>query len=203
MTPFLATGHGRSGTLWTSQFFACLGFPTLHEGQFSPHRHGPLEWNEVSWLAVPFLGDIDSSVPLLRVVRNPYQAVISGMQLTMQNEKMGTPFDQFLAEYGPEIVAPDDKLGRIIRWVTMWDAPIDDHPHRVIRPDTDIPEDLRRTVHYATGSDMSLHAVTRVKRQLGDRINARKRKVGVTRQQINRHPDGWRVRERAERFGYV
>lgn len=203
MTPFIATGHGRSGTLWTSQFFACLGFPTLHEGQYSPTHHGPLVWNEVSWLAVPFLDDIDTSVPLLRVVRNPYQAVMSGMQLNMQNEKRGTPFDTFLADHSPEIVEPNDKLGRIIRWVTMWDAPIDDRPHRVIRPDTDTSKDLQRIVTYATGSGMSIHAIDRVKRQLGDKINARKRTVGITRQQIKRHPDGWRVQERAKRFGYV
>lgn len=203
MTLFLGTGCGRSGTLWTAQFFTGLGFNTLHERQFGPQRQRKFLESEVSWLAMPFLSDLPEKTRLLRVVRDPYAAVISGMQMEFQQRKCGTEFDRFLMLHRPDIVEPHDKLGRIIRWVSMWDAPMDALPHRVIRPDTDPLDRLGELVEYATGEIVSHTRVVRVCAELGDRVNTKTRTVSITREDIDAHPEGWRIKQRAKRFGYV
>lgn len=204
MTLFLGTGCGRSGTLWVAEFFTRIGFPTRHEQQFGPDEQQPFTTSEVSWLAVPYLSEIAGTVRLLRVIRDPYAVVMSGMQLDFQEYRTETDFDRFLAKHRPDIVEPDDKLSRIIRWVADWDAPLDQVPHTVIRPDADPLDRLGEIVEYATGALVMHGRVTRACAELGDAVNTKPRtRPVVTRDDIMRHPEGWKIRERAERFGYV
>jgi hypothetical protein len=202
--PFLGTGHGRSGTLWTAKFFTNIGFPTYHERQFSPVRSLELAHSEVSWLAVPFLSSLPAGTKVLRVVRNPYDAVVSGMQMDFQQRPGKTSFDRFMEEHRPDIAASADKLTRIIRWVAMWDSPVDEIPHEVIRPDVDTLDRLGEVVEYVTGVSVPQEYTARVCHQLGSKINTKTvRKDPTTRKDIDGHPEGWRIRERAERFGYA
>jgi hypothetical protein len=201
--PFLATGHGRSGTLWTAQFFSGIGVPTEHEEQFNATSPGQLDVSEVSWLAVPYLTSLPPKTRVLRVVRDPYASVISGMQMDFQRRKQGTVFDRFLARHRPDIVEADDKLTRIIRWVALWDAPIDNYAHRVIRPDIDRIDQLGEAVEYATGLAPMAGRIARVCHQLGNTVNTKQRSVEITRNDIDNHPEGWRIKRRSERFGYA
>lgn len=203
MTLFLGTGCGRSGTLWTARFFTELGFPALHERQFSPTRQLPFKASEVSWLAVPFLDTLPVSTRLLRIVRDPYAAVISGMQMEFQRHKRGTEFDRFLATHRPDIVEPEDKLTRIIRWVALWDMHMDSTPHMVVRPDIDPLDRLGEVFEYATGVWVAHGRIARVCADLGKQINTKQTTVTIGREEIDAHPEGWRIRKRAERFGYV
>jgi len=201
---FLATGHGRSGSLWVSQFFTEIGFPTTHEYQFGPQRQRKFRTSEASWLAVPFLDSLPKHARLLRVIRDPYAAVTSGMQLDFQEQRDATPYDRFLCEHRPDIVEPDDKLGRIIRWVTMWDAPMNDYRHEVIRPDADRLDRLGEVIEYATGATATMGRTARVCGVLGNAVNTKRRtRPETTRAQIDAHPEGWRVRKRAEFYHYV
>lgn len=189
--------------MWTAEFFTHIGTFTLHEHQFGPQRQLQFRDCEVSWLAVPFLSSIPKDTRLLRVVRNPYDVVISAMQMGFQRTKRGSVFDRFLATHRPDIVAPDDKLTRMILWATTWDAPMDQLPHKVIRPDADPLDRLGEVVDYATDKWVPQGVIARVCRQLGSNVNTKERTVAVTRDDIERHPEGWRIQERAERFGYV
>lgn len=203
MTLFLGTGCGRSGTLWTAKFFTELGFPAFHETQFGAVSQRELRFNEISWLAVPFLSGLPENTRVLRVVRNPYDSVLSGMQMEFQKEKRGTAFDRFLADHRPDIVEPEDKLTRIIRWVASWDDPVGAIPHTVIRPDIDPIHRLGEVVEYATGETVSQRRMAVACRKLGSNINTKRRSVSVTIDDVKNHPEGWKIRRRAERFGYV
>lgn len=203
MSLFLGTGCGRSGTLWTAQFFTELGFPTLHEQQFGPERLRAFTTSEVSWLAIPHLSSLPDGTKLLRIVRDPYAVVMSGMQMDFQRRRRGSTFDSYLAEHRPDIVEPEDKLTRIIRWACMWDEPMNEVPHRVLRPDVDPLDRLGEVVEYATGAVAGYGHVARVCTKLGNAVNTKTRTVPIDRAMIDAHPEGWRVKERAGRFGYV
>lgn len=205
MSLFLGTGHGRSGTLWTSRFFTAIGFDTLHETQFAPRRHGAFHRPEVSWLAVPYAAThLGAEVRLLRVVRDPYDAVISMMQMDFQQQRRATPFDRFLARHRPDIVRPADKLTRSIRYVASWDRPLDDLAHVIIQPDTHGADQLQSVVEYATGVRVACDRIDAAMSALGTKVNTKpRRRPGVTRADINAHPEGWKIQQRAERFGYA
>lgn len=203
MAVFLGTGCGRSGTLWTARFFTELGFPTYHEAQFGPETTAWADQPEVSWLAMPFLDDIPDDVRLLQVVRNPYDVVISAMQLEFQREPGHTPFDRFLEQHAAHIVDAPDKLTRMIRWVSLWDAPLWHRRRLVIRPDVDDDEQLRGVVRRATGVEFAPWRIAEARRTVGDRVNHKRRSSQVTRDDIDSHPEGWRIRRRAEHYGYA
>lgn len=202
MSQFLATGCGRSGTAWVSQFFTHLGFYTGHEEQFNPHRHGPLQHNEVSWLAVPYIHKIDPDTKVLRVIRNPYDVVYSGMQMQFQKQKRRTHYDEFLAHHRPDIVEPGDKLGRMIRWACTWDKGLNDVDHMVIAPDKDSPKRLQEVVKYATGEHVSLYDIVQVRNELGSKVNTKPRRVKLDFSAMRRHKEAWRLKRRARKFGY-
>jgi hypothetical protein len=190
--------------MWTAEFFTRIGFPTYHERQFSPIRNHTLTHHEVSWLAVPFLSTIPDDTKILRVVRNPYDAVMSGMQMDFQQRPGATSFDRFMEQHRPDIADAPDKLTRIIRWVALWDSPLDQTPHKVIRPDADALDRLGEVVEYATGISVSQEHTAHACAQLGSKVNTKAvRRNPTTREDIDGHPEGWRIRERAERFGYA
>lgn len=125
------------------------------------------------------------------------------MQMDFQRRKHGTAFDQFLTAHRPDIVEPEDKLSRIIRWVAKWDEPMDNVPHAVIRPDIDPLDRLGEVFEYATGNYLSQGRVASVCRELGNQVNTKQATVTIGREEIDAHPEGWRIRKRAERFGYA
>lgn len=175
----------------------------MHEQQFGPERQRKLTASEVSWLAVPYLADLPPGTKLIRVIRDPYAVVMSGMQMDFQNRRRGSVFDQFLAEHRPDIVDAPDKLTRMIRWAATWDAPMNEYPHIVLRPDVDPLDRLGEVFEYATGAVGTHGFIARVCSQLGNTVNTKERTVPIDRAMIDAHPEGWRIKERAGRFGYV
>lgn len=125
------------------------------------------------------------------------------MQMQFQRQRRGTGFDQFLAHHRPDIVDAPDKLTRIIRWAALWDAPVDNHPHAVIRPDADRIDRLGEIIDYATDETMNQRTVAAACRRLGNDVNTKRRSVELSRSDIDAHPEGWRIKRRAERFGYA
>jgi hypothetical protein len=150
------------------------------------------------------LSTIPDDTKILRVVRNPYDAVMSGMQMDFQQRPGATSFDRFMEQHRPDIADAPDKLTRIIRWVALWDSPLDQTPHKVIRPDADALDRLGEVVEYATGISVSQEHTAHACAQLGSKVNTKAvRRNPTTREDIDGHPEGWRIRERAERFGYA
>lgn len=202
--PFLATGCGRSGTTWISHLLTRLGIPTWHERQFDPYHSGPLVVPEASWLAIPYIDTLHRDTPVLRMIRNPYDVISSVMQLDFQVGRVGNDHDAFLIKHGPSFITePDDKLTRAIRWVTTWDYPLDDIDHHVIKTDVDTSVELVDAIVYVTGDDVRFDDVQWAMNRVGTKVNTKRRTHPViSHRDIDAHPEGWRVRRRAERFGY-
>lgn len=200
---FLVTGCGRSGTMYTARLLSALGMPCGHESQFSHDRHGPLRSPDSSWLAVPYLDDIPADVRLVRVIRNPYDVVRSVMRMSFQDRPTRSVHDQFVARHRPDIVRPDDKLGRAIRWVATWDHPLDDRECHVWRTDVDSSRRVSVVASHLWRLRISTARVERARRRVG-RVNQARRpwRRVLSDQDIDAHPEGALIRRRAERFGY-
>lgn len=200
--PFLITGCGRSGTGWAAALFTDLGYPCTHEGQFSLTQNGPLRGGESSWLAVPHLASLGPSIRVLRILRDPYEVVISALYKGFLRDT-DEPYAAYAIRHCPDIGRARDEVGRVIRWVTLWDRSLDAVPHGRIYcgdPATGTAEAVR----YATGQEPDLAAVLRTTRKIGH-ANASWRLLGVRPSEwkdLNNHPDGLLLRQRAHLFGY-
>lgn len=206
-SPFLCSGVGRSGTMWIARLLTDLGLVCGHEQQFTPDRHGPLDRPESSWLAMPFLADLPPGTPVVQMMRDPARVVQSVMRERFLVDPLRAPtvYDQFVARHRPWIVDSGDHLTRAIRWVSTWDEPIDDYAHVVVQIDSpDVIDHVRAAVRVATGLDFTAERVGGVAARLG-RVNAaRAPDVHVpTIQEIYESPEGWRVRDRAKKWGYA
>lgn len=202
---FLVTGLGRSGTTFAHKLFTKLGHPCLHEHQYSPVNHGPLVRSESSWLAVPFLDQVPETVPVLRVIRNPYLIVRSAYQRAFLTEVEHHPHAAFVAKHAPPVTAPEDHLARCIRWVALWDEPMDHRYTPLMRVDGSALH-LASAVGAAIRRPVTDDVVGRMAARLGNQVNTNDPALklgGPTREDIDRHPDGALIRERAERFGYL
>lgn len=202
---FLITGCGRSGTGWAARLFTGLGFPCSHEGQFNLATHGPLRGGESSWLAIPHLDSLDPSIRLLRIVRDPYEVVQSVMARGFLLNTVG-PYEQYTLKHCPLIGYGNGHLSRAIRWVDFWDRPLDWRAHETLFCN-DPATGLVNSVLHATGEEMSISKVLAVMDEIGTRTNTNVAyPIGrhiPTREEIDAHPEGARVRRRAERFGYA
>jgi hypothetical protein len=201
VTPFLVTGCGRSGTAWAASLFTALGYPCGHEELFSYDRGGPLTAPEASWLAVPFIDDLPGEVPVLRIMRDPYkvvQSIIAKGFLDRDDD-----YDKFVERHRPDITSPSTHLGRAVRYVALWDRPLDGC--NILRAEGSAHV-TTGAVRYATGDRVSRKDVGEVRRAVGTEVNAGP--VGIdravpTREEIDADPDAILIRIRAERFGYV
>lgn len=128
--PVLVTGCGRSGTGWAARMLGCH-----HEKQYTPTRHGPLIERESSWLAIPYLDELPDSAAVIRVIRNPYNVVASALRRNFLADPEANPYGRFAVEHCPRIGDADDHLGRVIRWVAFWDAPLDLVEHAALHVD--------------------------------------------------------------------
>lgn len=196
---FLVTGCGKSATMWASALFTRLRYPCLHEQQFTPTRHGPLVEPEASWPAVPYLAELPAGTPVVWLVRNPWHVVRSAYRRQFLAE-VRTPHERFVAEQRPWIVEGEDHLARVIRWVATWDEPLANHPHMVLQPDRQTAPQLAAVVGYATGATPGVRHMRRVIAAVGT-VHASHRPV-LSAEQIDAHPEGWRIRQRAQRWGY-
>lgn len=200
---FLISGCGRSGTTWAHRLFTELGYRTRHENQFSPVKAGPLRVPESSWLAVPFLDDLPTRVRVLRVMRDPYEVARSAAERPFLGD-LKHPYGAFVHRHRPDITAPGDRLGRAIRWAALWDEPMQQRGDELLRVESGVLHVLK-AVQFATGRSPEAQSVKRAMTKLGTRVNHNSpalRAGGPTREDIDAHPDGHLIRERAEKFWY-
>lgn len=205
--PFLVTGCGRSGTAWAAHLFTAMGYPCGHEEVYSPWSSGPLDRSDSSWLAMPHLKDLPADTPIIQVMRDPY-LVIQSIVVRSFLANLGGPFESYVSRYRPDITSTSSHLGRAIRWVCKWDEPLDDYPARLLRVE-DAELNLAPIIaafHHAVGEQPADGELRLTLGKLGTKINtnpsALRRLPPPTREQINAHPDGRLVIERAERYGY-
>jgi hypothetical protein len=197
--PFLITGCARSGTGWAAALFTALGHPCGHEEQFSYDRHGPLVQSEASWMAVPYLDSLPEDTTVLRIMRDPYKVVQSIMAKGFL--ETGDDYDEFVLHHRPEIIKPWDYLGRTIRYVALWDEPLEGHNLMRVDANTHVTTGAARN---ATGARLSRSDVGQARAALGNKVNASFRDASVpSLREIEAHPDGHLIRMRAERFGYA
>lgn len=200
---FLVTGCGRSGTGWAARMFTELGHPCGHEEAFSPWHAGPLRRPDSSWLAVPHLAKLPEGTPIVRAMRDPYQVVQSIVTRGFLRGLDGA-YEAYVMRHMPKVTEARDHLGRAIRWATLWDEPVTSYPHRLLRVDADDldPAPLVSAVLYATGRRHAPGQIRRVLTDVGRKVNSGPGTPLPTREQINRHPEGWRIAERATLYGY-
>lgn len=202
--PFLITGCGRSGTTWAAALFRRLGYPCLHEHQFSPVTHGPLRESESSWLAIPYLDTLPARTPILRVMRDPYAVTQSAYARAFLSDPEGDPYARFVAKHRPDITAPRDRLARAIRWAALWDEPVADRRHAALF--TGSLYSVGVCINHTTNARVPSSKILSVMRELGTQVNtnAPALKRGVpSREDIDAHPDGHLIRTRAEEFGFT
>jgi hypothetical protein len=81
--PFLVTGAPRSGTTYTADVLANLGYWCRHERFFNPWKipdratYGQDGRADVSWLAVPFLDELPEGTLVVHQVRHPLRVISS------------------------------------------------------------------------------------------------------------------------------
>lgn len=199
--PFLITGCGRSGTAWAATLFTALGYPCGHEVQFAYDRTGPLTAPESSWLAVPHLDALPPHTPVLRIMRDPYAVVQSAMAKGFLLDGRDA-YDVYVETHRPDITQSRDHLGRVLRWVAMWDEPLEGS--NLLRVDGNAHV-VTGAVRYATGAKIDRRAVGDARRLVGNRVNtdeADPGQVRLARERIDAHPDGALIAARADKYGY-
>lgn len=196
--PFLVTGCGRSGTGWAASFFTEVGYPCGHEVLYHHSKHGPLTANESSWLAVPFLEQIPEETPIVRVIRNPVDVVASVMARGFLKNLDG-PYEQFVVKHRPDVIDPDDYMGRAIRWACLWDEDLDIYGREyfAFHIDNYGHQDILNMLDHLEYTDTNAVNIP----SMNKRVNAGPPKEDL-RSQIMMHPEGWMVQERAAEWGY-
>lgn len=204
---FLVTGCGRSGTGWAARLFTELGYPCTHEGQFNLTRSGPLRGGESSWLAIPRLDSLDPATPVLRIMRDPYEVVVSAVVRGFLRD-VSEPYAAYAVQHCPEILHGPGRhsaVARVIRWVALWDQPLLARKVHGLRVEASV-RDVRLAVKRVTGNaHLRDAAVSSALGRVGTAINSGDRPARVRpteRLYLNRQPDGALIRQRAERFGY-
>lgn len=202
-SPFLITGCGRSGTGWASAFFTALGYPCGHEAVYGPHGPGAFNQPDSSWLAVPYAAQTPLGTPLLRIMRDPHEVIMSALAKGFLAD-LDDPFARYVRSFRPTITRPADHLTRVIRWVALWDSPLDDLGHVVLRSDGGLDQTMNGVTHatrYLHAPGMIADAMVLV----GNRVNTCREGEPdpVSREWLATHPDYALIRKRAERFGYL
>lgn len=201
VTPFLIAGCGRSGTKWAAELLTALGYPCGHEEQFSYDREGPLTASESSWLAVPHLDSVPPSTRILRVMRDPFKVVQSAMAKGFLLD-MADPYAVFVALHRPDIALGRNHLARVIRYVALWDEPLDSR--NILRVDGNT-HTITGAVRYATADPVSRGDVGSARKAVSTSTNTTDpalRLPAPTVDQIEDDRDGDLITARAERFGY-
>lgn len=207
--PFLVTGCGRSGTAWAAALFTALGYPCEHEAAFRPAAlngpayplfEGGLAQSESSWLAVPYAHRLPEETPVLRLMRNPYYVVQSAMGKGFLTD-MEDPYAAFVTRHRPDITFTPDPLGRVIRWVALWDETLYGVDHLTFQIETD---NVARAVEYVTGDRLPDEVVQDALVRVGEQRNpgGGPQYPRPSLDDILNHPDAVLLAQRARRFGY-
>lgn len=132
-------------------------------------------------------------------MRDPYLVVQSAIERGFL-ANMEDMYDLYVQKYRPDIAQAESHLGRVIRWVSLWDEPLTTTSHVVLRtglPDVD-------SVSYATGVNLSAEFIATTTQTLGSKVNTNLAPwtTRPSRDRIDAHPDAQLLRTRSEEFGY-
>lgn len=207
--PFLVTGCGRSGTGWAAALFTALGYPCGHEQVFGAYgQSSPLTVSESSWLAVPHLDALPPHTAVLRIMRDPYAVVRSIVARGFLRDGRDA-FDVYVETHRPDITeGTRDHLGRAIRYVALWDEPIDEKVPLLRARDYDEWRHLGSVsgaLWHVTGKEHSQEKVVNALARLGTKTNTTmdwESQPVPTIEQILAHPDGALIAARASKYGY-
>lgn len=126
MQKYLITGCGRSGTGFYSNLLNENGISCGHES-FIDFR-GIKNENfiaESSWLAVPFLKQLNPEIQVLRTLRKPVLVIKSFYELSVLNENFShSPYQQFIYNYLP-LISKYNEITRIALYYRDWNALFD------------------------------------------------------------------------------
>jgi hypothetical protein len=137
---YIITGLPRSGTLYTQTLFTTLNLACTHERWFNNHKqlyHARCRreneggaWGDVSWMAVPFLGNLDPKTVVLHQTRNHIDVLNSlygweddgfrggPCNSTQANHSSG----KFVRKHCPDIFKHESEYVRILEFYLDWYA---------------------------------------------------------------------------------
>lgn len=121
MRKFVVTGCGRSGTAFAAQLLAGAGARVGHEKLFHPATSAPsLEGvdGDVSWYAVPWLGELPDEVVILHLVRHPEPTIGSwlGREVFVR-----FPWREQIRNLGRRLIhRPLPQAGPLPTWRFLW-----------------------------------------------------------------------------------
>lgn len=131
-------GSGRSGTGWAARHLTANGQSCGHESVFdwtpystptrrldypgrtpSPHEAPGELVAESSLAAIAYLGQLDASVRVWHLARDPAACVASWAHFEILDDD-ATPYGAFCRRHVPAIAEEANGLGRAARWVAEW-----------------------------------------------------------------------------------
>lgn len=202
MSRYVITGCAASGTKWASELMTRLGSRCGHQRVFrvlgkQPWKHFE---GDSSFFAV---GQIPDGLPVMRVMRDPLAVVRSLDQmsrfLTRDTKDDALTYD-YIGRHRPDVVQADDRLGRILRYVATWDDIPTDLTLYVDRDDSETVADAYEALTGRRPARNPLDVMFR----LGKNTNTHNGPNStITWQDIEAHPDGGPVIEKAVQHAYA
>lgn len=140
MIPHVVTGMPRSSTKWTAQVLTRAGFPTTHEYIFDrwngvKERAQTAQFGDCSWIAAPFLGDLqEQGVSTILLVRDPLAVVSSvcGPAMPGFDLNVRSPFMDWVESQVGDLGGGPLPL-RGMRWWIRWTRMAAEHSNLVVR----------------------------------------------------------------------
>lgn len=132
----LVTGTGRCGTGWFASALTAAGVECGHERAFNATNHQTLGWvAEASWLAAPYLGDLDGDVYVVHLVRHPLTVVASrASKKTFRLKPRPTRHGRFAIRHAPEVGRYRTRVERSAAHYVAWTRMITQHgPGELVR----------------------------------------------------------------------
>src|SRR3546814_10200369 len=189
-------------TLVRAALFAALGYPCGHETVCRYDGAGAFNQPDSSWLAVPYAAQVPLTTPLLRIMRDPHEVIMSALAKGFLAD-LDDPYARYVRSFRPTITQPRDHLTRVIRYVALWDDPLDDLGHTVLKSDGGL-EQTASAVDLATRTLHARGMIADAMVLVGNRVNSCREGEPdpVSLEWLATHPDYALIRRRTERFGY-
>lgn len=206
---YVITGCAGSGTGWAHKMMNELGSRCGHENFYGFHTPPFPEdaEGESAWEAI---GRLPSDLPVLLLVRNPLHVARSELSLKYFARERGQKHnrwknDRYIIRKRPDIYQARDRLGRVLRYVATWDAKAMKRSNvRAVRLEDIDPEKTQGIFTYLTGRDVDLDRCSTALAEVGTSFNAHGgAESSLTWEQIEQHPDGGPVVDKARRWEYL
>lgn len=126
----IITGCQRSGT----QSIA-LAFGLKHEKYFTPHRVKVDDEEvknifEVSWMAQPWVVQGYFNVPIIHLVRHPFNVLrsILGIRFFDYKEEEHTTYRDFIFHHLKDFPRLEDQITQALYYIINWNKPLEKYP---------------------------------------------------------------------------